>query len=306
MTSGLPESAEAVQAEELTNALLEFLGTVEAAEPTPALPTDSSDFLRTALRVDLEDCLQRLAAVVQRNAIAEIEAALPVFAEECLLLGEALGCPWLGEVASLTRSAHEQQRLNAKELATLVMGEVHQLRSQYLGQGVPLEQLTPSEKLKQLVPQAAAVPAPEVTAPAPLAQEEENQNKAIAPELNLRIPVSRLDQMSNLVSELLISHERLLITENQLRLANLNLKQRSQQLKPLREQVQSLYDRLSVADGDILPGLSTSNSEFDSLQFDRYTDVHTTLQQFQELMVQVQEIREDVDLVWRDFQELCG
>jgi len=117
--------------------------------------------------------------------------------------------------------------------------------------------------------------------------------------------------MSNTVSELLINHERLLTYDQQIRQASRNLKQRNQQLSPLREQVESLYDELTFSEQTrpVYPGNGSSNladtltSDFDALQFDRYTAVHSLLQRFQELMVQVQEIQEDIDVVERELQE---
>ncbi|MFM7580709.1 MAG: hybrid sensor histidine kinase/response regulator, partial [Microcystaceae cyanobacterium] len=107
---------------------------------------------------------------------------------------------------------------------------------------------------------------------------------------NLRVPLERLTRMSNTVSELLINHERLLTYDQQIRQASRNLKQRNQQLSPLREQVESLYDELTFSEqtSPIYPGNGSSNladtltSDFDALQFDRYTAVHSLLQRFQE------------------------
>ncbi len=74
--------------------------------------------------------------------------------------------------------------------------------------------------------------------------------------------------------------------------------------------MQSLYDQFATTDLASNSRLKDENSEgtilfqeFDPLQFDQYTAVHSTLQKFQELMVQVQETREDIALVSRDLQE---
>jgi type IV pili sensor histidine kinase/response regulator len=133
----------------------------------------------------------------------------------------------------------------------------------------------------------------------------------------LRIPLTRLNRLSNTVSELLINQERLLEYDKQLRQASRNLKKRGQQLSPIREQVESLYDELSFSDqtqGATNGGNGQTDNnpsslgidglvDFDALEMDSYSAVHSILQRFQELMVQVQEIQEDVDLVERDLQE---
>jgi type IV pili sensor histidine kinase/response regulator len=67
--------------------------------------------------------------------------------------------------------------------------------------------------------------------------------------------------------------------------------------------VQVFYDQLATPLAATARRFRAKKGEFDPLQFDRYTAFHTTLQSFQELMVRVQEIRADIDLIGKDFQE---
>jgi type IV pili sensor histidine kinase/response regulator len=129
------------------------------------------------------------------------------------------------------------------------------------------------------------------------------------PTINLRIPFTKVDRMSNTVGELLINHERLSLFQQQLQQVSHELKKRTEQFNPIQDQVQTFYDRLATSwvSGVSSPLTATNasypNEEFDALQFDRYTDLHTTLQTFQELMVRIQETRSDMDLVNQDLQE---
>ena len=129
------------------------------------------------------------------------------------------------------------------------------------------------------------------------------------PTINLRIPFTKVDRMSNTVGELLINHERLSLFQQQLQQVSHELKKRTEQFNPIQDQVQTFYDRLATSwvSGVSSPLTTTNasypNDEFDALQFDRYTDLHTTLQTFQELMVRIQETRADMDLVNQDLQE---
>ncbi|MEM9157325.1 MAG: Hpt domain-containing protein, partial [Cyanobacteria bacterium P01_F01_bin.33] len=140
------------------------------------------------------------------------------------------------------------------------------------------------------------------------------------PDLKLRMPVSRLDRIDNTLGELLIVRERLVERHRQLEAASRNLQIRAQQLSPINDRVREFYDRLAVEGHSTLPSsgtaaaiedatlteeatlslktsLASTTQDFDALEFDRYTDFHSTLQDLQELMVQVQESRADIDLI---------
>ncbi|MGL5032612.1 MAG: ATP-binding protein, partial [Microcystaceae cyanobacterium] len=200
------------------------------------------------------------------------------------------------------------------------IAEIRLQREQFLAGQTPV--ISPS--FQALLPEpevvTAIAPPPQIVEIAEVAEVALSKPKAVLapvePKItaepktsrqNLRIPLERLTRMSNTVSELLINHERLLIYDKQLRQASRSLKQRSQQLVPMREQVESLYDELTFSEAVYSNGSEPETlapiQNFDALEFDRYSSVHTILQRFQELMVQVQEIQEDVDIVERDLQE---
>lgn len=153
---------------------------------------------------------------------------------------------------------------------------------------------------------AAAAPSPVVGSRQAKQPQEANAVPKAPAFLNLRIPVNRLDRMSNLIGELLISYERLVLQQSQLQQTSLALKKQTQQLTPIKDEVRVFYDQLATAGiGSAAAGTGGEgrNSEFDLLAFDQYTSLHSTLQSFQELMVQVQESRTDIDLINRDFQD---
>jgi chemotaxis protein histidine kinase CheA len=83
------------------------------------------------------------------------------------------------------------------------------------------------------------------------------------------------------------------------------LRSLTRQFEPLREQIQNLYNQLAIE--SIAGGTSTSSAanelEFDSLELDRYTELHGSLQTFQELMLQIQETRTDLELVNQEITE---
>jgi chemotaxis protein histidine kinase CheA/ActR/RegA family two-component response regulator len=133
--------------------------------------------------------------------------------------------------------------------------------------------------------------------------------KTNIPELKLRMPVSRLNRINNNLGELYINQERLSLFQQQLTQVNQSLKKRVEQFRPINEQIQTVYDRLATGNTDTGSGRLASQTpseksldEFDSLELDRYTDLHGSLQNLQELMVRVQESRSDIDTISTEFQ----
>jgi type IV pili sensor histidine kinase/response regulator len=325
---------------EIAVALAEFLTTCTSPGEEDMNIGEVSDFIKTALSLELEACLERVEKVLVPNANPDLLGErFKVLAEECTLLGQALSCPWLEQVITHSHQVQSQGILSLAELTPLAIAELRRLRFQFLAgqepslsvefqnllfhsegmlepvegiptiaespRTVPLKTMLPDQPLIPVFSRPVSTPSEITETLSPIPNPE-----SVIGRQNLRIPLERVTRMSNTVSELLINHERLLIYDKQLRQASRNLKQRSQQLVPIREQVESLYDELTFSEqtsssssSSIKTNRLSELAEFDALEFDSYTSVHTILQRFQELMVQVQEIQEDIDLVERDLQE---
>ncbi len=234
--------------------------------------------LKTVLEIDLEECLQRIEKLlIPPVQIEALKQGLTGFVEECTLLGQTLNLDWLIAGANSVQQALRVKKV--EEVLAIVTKEIAQLREMR------------SKTLKDVLP-STPEPAP-VDESQPIAQ--------VAPALNLRIPVTKLDRMSNTLGELLIGHERLSLYHAQLYQANLTLNKEAQKLNPINEQVRVFYDQLASPLASL--GASLENSgEFDVLQFDQYTGFHSTLQDLQEVMVRVQETKSDIELIARDFQ----
>lgn len=284
-------------------ALEEFLQALPQAIPlVPRAPGPQShpQVIQAALETDLEACLQRLEQTLQ-TAPSNLAPGLQGLVEECTLLGQMLGLNWLLEVAGQISQALALPDLPLNQLAIAAVAELRQQRDRTLADLSPL-------------PATLTEPAP-ATPPTEAAPEAD---------FHLRIPLTRLDRINNTVGELLITHERLSLYQSQLQQASLMLKKWAQQFDPIQAQVQNFYDRLATplasllaAHSDPDPSARTQERsstlpldaprspglEFDPLQLDRYTELHTTLQDFQELMLRVQENREDLEVLNRDLQE---
>ncbi len=240
--------------------------------------------LKTVLEIDLEECLQRIEKLtIAPVQVGALKQGLTGFIEECTLLGQTLNLDWL--IAGAESVRRSQSANKVEELVEQVTKQIAQLR--------------------EMRSQTLSPPAPEVAAPKNETPTEETQvlQAQVAPTLNLRIPVTKLDRMSNTLGELLIGHERLSLYHSQLHQANLTLNKESQKLNPINEQVRIFYDQLASPLASLgAATLESSDREFDALQFDQYTGFHSTLQDLQEVMVRVQETKSDIELIARDFQ----
>jgi type IV pili sensor histidine kinase/response regulator len=266
---------------------------------TTELEQNNANFflIKTALEVDLEDCLQRIEELLDSSqAIEVLQQASIQFIEECTLLGQALNISWLVEEVEKIGSALLEDPDAIEKIAKTAITSIRQLREQALSQG---QENKKTEKSAPTPPASPTLPATPATA---------------APELKLRMPISRLNRINNTLGELLIEHERITLHQGQLVQASRILQKRSEQFIPIEEQIQTLYDRLTTTEASNekvspIQELEQANlpdrsiDEFDSLHLDRYTDLHSTLQDLQELMVRVQEARYDIDLITREFQE---
>ncbi|MDR9403316.1 MAG: response regulator, partial [Halothece sp. Uz-M2-17] len=214
--------------------------------------------------------------------------AIQSFCEECVLLAETLSLDWLQADIQPLQTALKEDQENLSSIAETTLNTLQDHRQQCLnGEVVSTE----SESIPTETPSPETIETPEATpATAPA-----------DPGLSLKMPVTRLDRMSNTFGELIINYERLNLISQQLQEANRSLHKHSFQLSPIKEQVQTFYDQLATNLNYF--NQTPSNNEFDPLQLDQYSHFHQTLQDFQELMVRVQENRADIDIIARDFQD---
>lgn len=302
-------------------ALESFLASVPAQNrlsalaSTPVTPTveleispTGSYLLKTALTVDLEECLQRVEQQLQKSAPKEaIEEALKTLEEECTLLGQALNQTWLAETARELREGLAQTNLPIEEIATTAIVEIRLKRSQVLSSYS--QEVTPSLQPTTASPQPVQKQQPDPI-PSSAVQTKEKQEPLPSQALNLRIPVDRLDRMNNTVGELLISYERLSLSCQQLLQTSQALKNRTQQSDSITEKVRALYDQLAFQLSLPMMGgyardwlTSPTTRESESGHFNQYTAIDGPLQELQELMAQVQENRADVELIASELQE---
>ena len=273
------------------------------------------------------------------------------FTDECAFLGETLNLPWLVEATApieeiLNSSPPEEALLYVRE----IVPQIRERRNLYLKEPqdskFTSETETETEKTTGfLFPQdervsASFIPKEESARSAQaegLCSESNSEPCKPRPPFeggdgslpsasvqaqktsssSLRIPLHKLEEMTNSVEELILTQARLSRQQELLNQANRRLRELTRQFEPIRDRVQNLYDRLAVGSTNMVkknsfssPNTNTerfsgniSDNEFDSLELDRYTELHTSLQSFQELMLRVQETRTDLELVDRELVE---
>ena len=297
----------------------------------------NNDLVANTLNLDLEACCQAIADLGLDTPEEVINEALTGFADECTFLGETLELPWLVEaVVPIETILAESDPLEALLIVQELVEEIRQQRDTYLEDFAESEAIAISEEDSELDEEDATEAffdfaddddgeelstvmfAPPMVSEAKIIGKVVEESKK--PAVNqLKIPLERLEDMTNNVEELILSQSRLSRQQQVLNQANRRLRSLTRQFEPIREQVQNLYDRLAVVGStDISPKAQAANDSddfveaeyedeyddnFDSLEMDRYTELHTSLQSFQELMLQIQETRTDIDFVERELAE---
>ncbi len=287
------------------------------------------------LNEDLEELCQAIAALEMDTPEEIIKQALAGFTDECTFLSETLELPWLIQaLAPIEKLLTNCDSLEALLTVQELVGEIRQQRDIYLANNVAPAELDDepeaiiSSQVNQnrqddqaLYSQAGSFDFGEsdedtalstVMFEPPAAAQGKMVTKvaeASKPAANNQVKISleRLEGITNNVEELILSQSRISRQQRVLNQANRRLRSLTRQFEPIREQIQDLYNQLAVgsfgnSDAD-LAAVKNNQNGFDSLEMDRYTDLHSSLQTFQELMLQIQETRTDIDFIDREIVE---
>ena len=143
---------------------------------------------------------------------------------------------------------------------------------------------------------------PEVQNPSPLPK---NVSSAEQVEKMVRVPVSQLQQFNTLFEQLVLNRNSINLRVDQLQIAMSLMGQRMLQMERSNTQLQQWYGRASVEgllsekEQLVSSSVDTVNQKpnrFDSLEMDRYSDIHLICQEQIETIVQLQEVARDIDL----------
>ena len=271
----------------------------------PSTSSGNDDFIANTLNQELEENLVAIAELTPDLPPELIQQFLANFVDESLFLAETLNLSWLVEaIERIGRVQVESDPASSLATVTEIITEIRSHRDRFLLTGenpVPESQTSQQSQPKEDQEKETA------STPALLPKNALSQ---------LRIPLHKLEGMTNNIEELILTQARLNRQKRLFNQANRRLRLLSRQFEPIRDQVQNLYDQLAVGSTNLsstpsltnnhqlLSNTKTSNElGFDSLELDRYTELHTSLQSFQELMLLVQETRTDLDLIERELSE---
>ncbi len=328
---------------QLRTQIADHLSHVEAnSESNSETAGNNYQLIANSLNQDLEEICQAIADLEMDTPEEVINRALAGFTEECTFIGETLELPWLIKaVAPIETLIAETDSLEALLTVQELVAEIRQQRDLYLenlatvepeesvflessegeslyeyesdeeGEGAFFD-LGESEEEAEL---STVMFAPTAVAKekivAKIAQESSKSPKSQKSQTSnptgnqVKIPLDRLQDMTNNVEELILTYSRFGRQQELLNQANRRLRSLTRQFEPIREQIQNLYGELAIGSSNSAKKVQQAESKdsFDSLEMDQYTDLHTSLQSFQELMLQIQETRTDIDFVDRELGE---
>ena len=325
--------------QEITN----YLSNIDVATTPEAKPQTAENYelVITSLNQDLEALCQAMLELALDSPEELIQEALTGFADECTFLGETLELSWLVEaVAPIETLLTEVDFLEALLTVQELVGEIRQQRDLYLADlanGYEDEEVFTKEEDKdsqlELYQESDEIDEegsffdfgeaegeaelstvmfapPVISAAKVVSKVVQESSKLAAPVSQVKIPLDKLQGMTNNIEEVILTHSRFSSQQQLLNQANRRLRSLTRQFEPIREQIQNLYNQLAISSSEIsqkarkLNGDSSEQDDnFDSLEMDRYTDLHVSLQSFQELMLQIQETRTDIDFVDRELAE---
>ena len=325
---------------QLREKITEYLSNIDRAVENPATsPANHESLVANTLNEDLESWCEAIAELPMDTPEATIQEAISNFAEQCSFLGETLDLPWLNDAVApieniLAQSDPVEALLTVQEIVT----QIRQQRLYLQGSNIESDAEAmlrglggfPHERLHQeaialdnnidtdlleldntdtfsALPEEDAESKAMFAPPTPLANKTvEIAASQSAANTQIKISLEELEDMTNNVEELILNQSRIRRQQQVLNQANRRLRDLTRQFEPIREQVQNFYNQLAINTdmASKVDSVASSNAaEFDSLEMDRYTDVHLSLQSFQELMLQIQETYTDIDFIDRQLFE---
>jgi len=313
------------------------------AESESETTGNNYELIANTLNQDLEEICQAIANLAMDTPEEIINQALAGFTEECIFIGETLELPWLIKaVTPIEALVQEVEALEALLTVQELVPEICQQRDLFL-EDIASENIGGVEDTALIIhPEESEDESHEsdrevsdgdgffafgeeedeaelgtvMFAPTAVSKEKmiskvaQEPPKATPAVHQVKIPLDRLQGMTSNVEELILTYSRFGRQQELLNQANRRLRSLTRQFEPIREQIQNLYNELAIGSSNTAQkadqsgnGSKHHDDSFDSLEMDHYTDLHTSLQSFQELMLQIQEARTDIDFVDRELEE---
>jgi two-component system, chemotaxis family, sensor histidine kinase and response regulator PixL len=286
------------------------------------------DMITMLFETEVDGCLVRLEAVLANPDLPCLREEIVIISQELDGLGIMLQLPAFSTLCQVVGKAAQDtpdgqlEAFGKQALATW-------RRAQAVAQIGQLDAIPTSlEAASAPMPLPIAAPTKvNPTLPAPTA------NPAIAPsessvtpdvaENSVRIPIKRLDQLSELFGELVIERTALNLHLDRIRNQMRLMQQRIRNLEGANTRLRNTYDKIatqSIEDSSrviqrnpahtaslsALDLQSLESAGFDVLEMDRYSDLHLISQEIMESIVQLDEVAGDMDFSLGDAQQSMG
>ena len=326
--------------------LKERLGELTEADETALLSKEEdSDVADLLFGSGVEECLQRLKSQLEVLFPEEIPQELKNTADELADFGRMIECERFvnfcqsvkqelanlseNEVTSFAQSAIAQWE---RSQALIQLG-----RYENLPQTVDTSDVTAEEEnwddleipdvdefdeFEEFSTDLEVPSEPEVSEEETLSVTEEAEPTAVPSqaeetpvetkpeETTVRVSVDQLSRINTLFSRLILEREMLNSRVKQLEEFVSLSKSRTQQLESANRQLRQWYDKLNAEGTTVSNQLQTANSsnngDFDTLEMDRYSDLHLLFQEQIETIVQLQEVTSDIEVSSRDVKQAMG
>ena len=119
----------------------------------------------------------------------------------------------------------------------------------------------------------------------------------------VRLSVQQLARINTLFSRLILEREMLNSRVKQLEEFVSLSRKRTQQLEQANVQLRKWYDQLNYETVSVSHVANSEREDFDSLEMDRYSDLHLLFQEQMETIVQLQEVTSDIEVSFRDVNQ---
>ncbi|MFP4337897.1 MAG: response regulator [Halothece sp.] len=326
--------------------LKERLGELTEADETALLSKEEdSDVAALLFGSGVEECLQRLKSQLEILFLGEIPQELKNTADELADFGRMIECERFvnfcqsvkqelenlseNEVKSFAQSAIAQWE---RSQALIQLGRYENLPQTVDTSDVTAEEenwddleipdLDEFEDFEEFSTDLEIPSEPEAREEETLSVTEEAEPIAVPANLEetpvetkpeettVRVSVNQLSRINTLFSRLILEREMLNSRVKQLEEFVSLSKSRTQQLETANRQLRKWYDQLNAEGATVSNQLQTANlsnnGDFDTLEMDRYSDLHLLFQEQIETIVQLQEVTSDIEVSSRDVKQAMG
>jgi chemotaxis family two-component system sensor histidine kinase/response regulator PixL len=313
--------------------LEEILGPTEPTGADAYMPSAQDlgvDMTATIFGGDIQQGLTQLSGLLAHPTgdwVAEVISQLEIFTN----LGELLNLPGWRAICQAGLTALTQHPDQATAIAQVLLRDLRQGYDQVMagdrehgGRVSPELQAFLVENFQVPLPAESPVPEPQTeiltadnintlfiqlppvmdvaeppaaTPKVPSAQPQPTRGAVV------RVEVSRLERLNNLIGELVIQENGSLLHQQQLQNLVQTFGQRLNKFEMLSRMLQDAADQLTVTTNVGTPSKSEAHSEFDPLQMDSYNQIYTWVQTVIEEIAQVGEVMRDMGLITQQSQE---